>query len=40
MKTHAFVRENFPKVLAYKEEGIYIPLLMVLYNILKILIVV
>ena len=24
MKTHAFVRENFPKVLAYKEEGIYI----------------
>ena len=21
MKTHAFVRENIPKVLAYKEEG-------------------
>ena len=21
MKTHAFIRENIPKVLAYKEEG-------------------
>ena len=23
MKTHAFVRENIPKVLAYKEEGMF-----------------
>ena len=24
MKTHAFVRENIPKVLAYKEEGMFL----------------